>query len=167
MITNRFCNPYSGGFRAEFSLFQSIKLSSAKTALLLRMILICALVTRETRGKPGCTAKQNLTDASAALAGDQASFFPMQPFINILLSVTFKLMLVLSIKTWYRFNCSLSSKCTAWLLRNTRSPFCCQVSLEKIFKPWFNREFIILPRQEFTAAEKLHVGASLVCPSPW
>lgn len=56
VITNRFCNPYSGGFRAEFSLFQSTKLSSAKTALLLCMILICALVTQGTHGKPGCTA---------------------------------------------------------------------------------------------------------------
>lgn len=56
MITNRFCNPYSGGFRAEFSLFQSTKLSSAKTALLLCMILIRALVTQGTHGKPGSTA---------------------------------------------------------------------------------------------------------------
>lgn len=63
------------------------------------MILICALVTRGTRGKPGCTAKQHLTDASAALAGDQTSFLPMQLFINILLSVSFKLMLASSIKT--------------------------------------------------------------------
>lgn len=141
-------------------------MNSAKTSLLLRMILICALVTRETRGKPGCTAKQKLTDASAALAGDQASFLPMQPFINILLSNTFKLMLALSIKNWYRFNCSLSSTCTTWLLSNTRSPFCCHVLLEKIFKPWFNSELIILPCQEFTTAEKLHAGTSLVCQCP-
>lgn len=99
VTANRFCNPHSGGFRAEFSLFQSIKLSSAKTALLLCMILICALVTRETHGKPGCTAKQNLTDASAALAGNQASFFPTQPFINVLLSVSFKFTLALGTKT--------------------------------------------------------------------
>lgn len=72
--------------------------------------------------------------------GTKLPFLHMQPFSNNFLSIAFKPRFALSIKPQYRFNHSLSSKCIAWLLRNTRSPFCSQVLLEKMFKPRFNRE---------------------------
>lgn len=71
--------------------------------------------------------------------GTKLPFFHTQPFSNNLLSIAFKPTFALSVKTQYQFNHSLSSTCTARLLRNTRSPFCSQVLLEKIFKPRFNR----------------------------
>lgn len=72
--------------------------------------------------------------------GTKLPFLHMQPFSNNFISIAFKPRFALSIKPQYWFNHSLSSKCIAWLWRNTRSPFCSQVLLEKMFKPRFNRE---------------------------